>query len=108
MLKGLHAATKIAFDPVADGDRIEELGGAVVDDYEAKIKALQRKWANNGQGFKLDQGWKNARLAEGRKLLREMRPRQIRRSRALGRVNSGHRDPNATILRLPLTAADLA
>jgi hypothetical protein len=107
ILKGLDAATKIAFDPVADSDRIEDLGDAIVDDFEEKIKVIQRRWANNGQGFKLDQGWKNARMAEGRRLLKEMRPRQIRRSQALGRVNSGYH-PNATILRLPLTAADLA
>ncbi len=107
MIEGLDAATKIAFDPVADNERIEDLGEAVLDEYESSIIRIQQEWARNGKSFKNDAGWGRAREREGNRLHREMRPRNIRISRALGRVNGAFMDENATIIRLPLTQADL-
>ena len=107
MIKGLDAATKIAFDPVADNERIEDLGEAFLDEYESSIIRIQQDWTRNGKSFKKDEGWRRAREREGNRLNREMRPRNIGISKALGRVNGAFQDENATILRFPLTQADL-
>jgi hypothetical protein len=108
MIVGLDSATKIAFDPVPDNDRFADLSEEVVDDFEIRVKKIQQDWKDNGQAYKLDMGWKNAVLAEAEHLIEEMKPRNIKISRALGRVNGGYIDANATILRLPLTQVDLA
>lgn len=108
MLKGLDQATKIAFDPVADNERMEELGEEITRHYETRIVEIQRNWTRTGQPYKLDHRWDVARNAEGDRLWKEMKLRNIRRSKALGRVNGGRMSTSATILRLPLTAADLA
>ncbi|PMD12082.1 hypothetical protein NA56DRAFT_713525 [Hyaloscypha hepaticicola] len=107
MVKGLDQATKLAFDPVADDERMEELGEEIMRHYETRIAEIQQSWARNGQSYKLDHGWDVARNEEGDRLWEEMKFRNIRRSDALGRVNGAFQDENATILRLPLTQADL-
>jgi hypothetical protein len=103
---GLHHATKIAFDPVPNDERIGDLAAEVLDDYEIAIKNIQQFWRDKGQDWKIDMGWKRAVLEEETKLLREMKAPSIRR--ALGRVNGGTINGNAKIFHLPLTAEDLA
>ena len=103
---GLHRATKIAFDPVPNDERIGDLAAEVLDDYEIAIKNIQQFWRDKGQDWKIDMGWKRAVLEEETKLLREMKAPSIRR--ALGRVNGGTINGNAKIFHLPLTAEDLA
>lgn len=107
MVKGLDQATKLAFDPVADDERMKELGEEIMRHYRTRIAEIQQSWARNGQSYKLDHGWDVARNEEGDRLWEEMKLRNIRRSDALRRVNSAFQDENATILRLPLTQADL-
>jgi hypothetical protein len=108
MLTGLEHATKVVFDELPNDEWIEELSGAVIDHFRTRIEGIQQEWIDNGKKWKDDRGWKLVVREEEQKLKRKMRPDDIKRSRALGRVNGGLIDGGATILRLPLTMADLA
>jgi hypothetical protein len=69
---------------------------------------IEMGWIENETEYKKDFGWRRAKLLEENRLMGEMRPRAIRNSGALGRVNGGYISVEAKILRLPLTAKDLA
>jgi hypothetical protein len=107
-LSGLDKAEKIAFDPTPDRDRIEDLSEEVVEDFKMRTTRIEMGWIENGTEYKKDFGWRRAKLLEENRLMGEMRPRAIRNSGALGRVNGGYISVEAKILRLPLTAKDLA